>query len=606
MGQEREPCGGLPEQTTATDNPHFTLFGDSIMTPAAKIAKARAIARSPRLHTLNPNEVNVLIQNLGDITSEQAKEIGRRWHSVKKEPSPERRWVPGREDEDHSCPEMLPKARDGPGAEPNSKIYQYLAQPRLSPDVENPEPWADFGTPSVLPDHIYGDEGFPNPNWSKHKIDNEKFRSQWKVRNEAHVKAYEDSQPMFPIVMNGQLTLTTEMQKIIYTPKPTTTEDAMLPIEPEDRWNNWHYSYRVSSISLPNEVVRDQFFSWFNQLPDDPQVVNIFRAAFFNGTALSDGISDMFLPDLKHLPTPRNMQETLTRLHWHETSEGYVYNWSPANQKRIKAEEERQKELRRTAPHRAWLNLPPGSKIVHPSVYLRPAELYDAERVLEIMQWYTNTSFASGDVKPMDRAGYEKLLSFCRDEKLPFIVAAQRGEIRYCDNHIDPAVGFAYVGYHRATNDADASIGELQVFVQERIKRHHIGRALIHMTLSCFETDLTAGITGDYRFDTKGTVQYGPGTCRPLSTLLCAVADRPGPQKEHKWVKEWLKRDFGFQEKCVFEGARMKFGKPFDLYYMARQVSSQEVTALGGEVDEANASPQSASVDVAPLIDLFD
>ena len=44
----------------------------------------------------------------------------------------------------------------------------------------------------------------------------------------------------------------------------------------------------------------------------------------------------------------------------------------------------------------------------------------------------------------------------------------------------------------------------------------------------------------------------------------------------------------------------------FDLYYMARQVSSQEVTALGGEVDEANASPQSASVDVAPLIDLFD
>lgn len=552
----------LPDQTTPTDNPQFTLFGNLNLTQAAKTAKAHAIARSSRLLTLNPSEVNELIQNLGNITSKEAKEIGRLWHSVKRQPSPERKYVPGREDEDHSCPEMLPKARDGPGVEVSSTIYQFLAQPRLSPDVEKPDPLADWGIPSVLPDDIYGDEGFQNPNWSQHKIDSELFRSQWKLRDEAHVKAYQESEPMFPIVLNGQLTLTTEMHKIIYHPKPTTVEDGMLPIEPEDRWNNWHYSYRISSVSLPNDVVRDQFFSWFNQLPDDPTVVNIFRASFFNGTASSDGISSMFLPDFKHLPTPRNMNERLTRLHWHETSEGYVYNWSPTNQKRIKAEEERQEEFRRNAPHRAWLNLPPGSKIVHPSVYLRPAELYDAERVLEIMQWHAENSSTSGDVKAMDQEGYEQLLSFCRQEKLPFIVAAQRGEIRYCDNHIDPAVGFAYVKYSRPFNDADASMGELQVFVQERIKKQHIGRALVHMILSCFETDPTAGTTDTYRFDKKGTVQYGPGTCRSLNTLLCAVASRPGPQ-EHKWVKEWLKKDFGFQQKCVFEGARAKFGKTY-------------------------------------------
>ncbi|CAG7918964.1 unnamed protein product [Penicillium olsonii] len=557
---EREPPERFPDKPEARVE-FMNQFKDPTISKEAKMAKARAIMASSTLPTLTQSEINELILNLGEMTWEETQVIARRWVRFKPNP-PVKRWNPGMEDEFYSCPEKLPKARNGPGAELECRIYQLLAKPRLSPGIEKPEPWADSGPPDVIPDADYGDERLPKPVWSKLNIDNELFRSQWNREYKDQAKAYDDSEPAYPIVRDGELTLTTEVQESIYNPKPTPFEPDLI-LDPTEAWEDSNLRYRISSISIPNVVVRKQFFDWFDQLPDEPQVVNIFRAAFFDGTAVSDGVSEMFLPNLKHLPAPRSMKDELTSLHWHETSRGYTYNWSPTNQKRLKAEEERQEYLRRSAPHRAWLNLPPGSKVVPPNIYLRPAEHYDSSRVRKIMQWYTENSFASGDLSSMGETEYEKLLAFCRNAKLPFVVAAQRPEWKYHSNQIDRAVGFAYVKYHRPSNGADASMGELQVFVREENKKQHIGRALVHMVISCFETDPTAGKTGDYQFKGMGSVEYGPGYSESPTTLLCVVADHAGPNKEQGWVKDWLKKDFGFQEKSEFGGARIKFGKSY-------------------------------------------
>ncbi|CAG8003752.1 unnamed protein product [Penicillium salamii] len=623
---EHEPVERFPDKPQHVRKEPTPLFDDPKMTQAAKTAKARAIMASPALYNLTQSEINELIVNLGDLSWDETQVIARRYRSRNPIPASVKIWypgMPGMEDENHSCPEKLPKARGGPGSDLGSDIYNRLAQPRLSPGVEKPEPWSESTPPIVLPDAAYGDEGLRRPMWSHHRLDTDLFRSQWSDQIAAEMKAYEDTNPIFPIVQDGTLTFTTESDKIVYNPRPTSFEGCDLTLGPGEVWSDWKIECRVSSLSVPNEVARKQFTDWFNQLPNDPQMVDIFRTSFFDGSAMSDGISAMFLPDIKHLPTPRNMKDKMTSLHWHETSQGYAYNWSPTNQKRIKDEEERKLELRRMAPFQAWLNLPPGSKVVPPNIFLRPAEHYDLETIEEIMQWYTDNSFVSGDLSPMGKKDWEQLLSLCRDAKLPFVVAAQRLPWKYHSDQIDPAIGFAYVKYHRPNNGADGSMGELQVFVQDQHKKRHIGRALVHKIISCFETDVNAGETKDYDFDKTGTVQYGPGYSESPTTLICVVADTPGPKKENAWVKEWLKKDFGFKEMGVFKGARTKFGKTFDLCYMAHQINYPEVkeepkVIVKVEIKDeimhetvektiaVSAMSQQAGVDCAPLIDLFD
>ncbi|KAJ5872698.1 Acyl-CoA N-acyltransferase [Penicillium soppii] len=312
---------------------------------------------------------------------------------------------------------------------------------------------------------------------------------------------------------------------------------------------------------------------------------------------MPDGVSSMFLSDLKHLPAPRNMKEEPTRMHWHETTQGYICNWGSSNQKRIKAEEKKKDQLRRSAPHRAWLNSPPDSRVVPPNIYLRPAELCDASWILDIVNWYVENSPSSEDTQLWNESDYEKLLDFCRNEKLPFVAAAQRTEVRHSKNQIDPVIGYAYVKYHRYSTNADSQMGELQVFVQKDRQRQHIGRALVDMVLSCYDDIPTK--SEDYSFDQTGTVQYGAGYGRSLTTLVCSLAYPSEVQKRHSWLKEWLRKDFNFQEKGIFEGARVKFGArhvfsphlhsgiflltrlfSFDICYMARQMDTPHMNEV--------------------------
>lgn len=529
-----------------------------------RAARALEIMSSPQLQTLTSNQIDAVIQDLdGHISFKKVKEIGRRHFKSQQKSASVRHDLIGFENESRSCLEMLPKARRGPGVEPKSEIYQFLAKPRMSPGIEQPEAWSICDPPDVIPDEEYADEDWDEqkPNWSKNNIKAERFRSRWKGQHQAQAKAYEDSDHIFPIVQHGKLTLTPEKHEVVYNPMSTSWDDSDLVIQQGPVWDDWLIKCRISSLALPNDIVRSLFCSWLYQLPEDPKVVNIFRLAFFDGTAMPDGVSSMFLPDLKHLPAPRNMKEELTRLHWHETTEGYVYNWGHTNQKRIKAEEEKKERLRRNAPHLAWLSLPPDSRVVPPNIYLRPAELYDSSYILDILNWYVEKSPLSEDVKPWNESDYEKLLDFCRGEKLPFVVAARRPEFRYSMNQIDPAVGFAYVRYHRYNKNADSQMGDLQVFVHRDSKRKHIGRALVDMVVSCF--DATLRKSDDYRFDESGTVLYGAGYGRSLTTLVCALAYLPGAQSKCSWIKKWLQKDFGFHEKDVFEGARVKFGATY-------------------------------------------
>lgn len=527
---------------------------------SAGVPNHPALIKLHELEAMGEKERNTWIQNIENLTWKQTMEFTKQFDKRRRQNRPVQQPLIGMENESHSCPEMLPKARDGPGIELGSSVYQLLAKPRFAGGVEEPERWATSDPPDFLSHGGYEEVSDQKFKWSRINIDTVKFRTQWDNQHGHQVKAYRDSQHIFPVVQNGTLAFTSEYHEAIYEPERSLFDDWVSDDqEQHDVWRE--HEHKVSAFDIPNVDARKQFRSWWDQLPKGQQIVNIYHVAFFDGTAMPDGQFSMFLSDIKHIPTPRDMKDEMTRLHWHETSAGYMYNMGAINQKRKKKQQERQEHLRRTAPYRAWLKLPPESKVVPPGIYLRPAELYDASYIIEIMNWYARNSALSSDTSFMEVSDFERLLQRCREYNLPFVVAAQRPEKRWCRNQIDPAIGYAYVDFHRSSKGGDAHMGELRVFVQEDSKKKHIGRALVDMVLSCF--DVTSKVGTDYQFDQTGTVQYGPGYGRLFTTMVCAIASSPDEPEEHAWIKKWLQRDFGFQEKGVFDRARIKSGKGY-------------------------------------------
>ncbi|KAJ5816120.1 Acyl-CoA N-acyltransferase [Penicillium robsamsonii] len=477
--------------------------------------------------SMNEMERNKLIQSIENLSWTQTWDLTKQFDKQRRKNNPMQHPLFGMENESHSCPEMLPAARDGPGVDMSSKVYQLLAHPRIAEGVQEPEPWATSDPPDFIPDNAYEDS-----EKTVKGSNNVMSRAHWNARHKIQAKAYGKSRRIFPSIHDGTLTFTSESHSAMYEPEKSLAGDCTLDLEGQN--DHWHeLKHRISSFDLPNAVVRNQFRNWWDQLPAGCQV-DIYHAAFFDGTAMPDGQSSMFLPDTKHIPAPRDMKDEPTRLHWHETSEGYVYNLGEVNKRRKKKEQEQQEHLSRTAAYRAWLELPPDSKVVPPGVYLRPAEQCDASSILEIMNWYAQNSALSSGTRPMDAKGFEEFLQFCRDNHFPFVVAAQRPPKQLCCNQIHPVVGYAYVEFHRHGKSADMNMGELHVFIREGSKNQHIGRALVDMVLYCF--DVNSGKSTDYEFDQTGTVQYGPGYGRQLTTLICAIATSQETHEEHAWI----------------------------------------------------------------------
>ncbi|KAG0158505.1 hypothetical protein PDIDSM_6020 [Penicillium digitatum] len=563
--------------------------------PISTVVPNGSSSVSAMLHafeSMNEMERNKLIQSIENLSWTQTWDLTKQFDKQRRGKMPPQQPLLGMENEGHSCPEMLPAARDGPGVDLGSSVYELLAKPRTVEGVEEPEPWATSDPPDYLPD----DENEEIRKRIK-RSNNVDFRTQWDAQHQIEAKAYAKSRRIFPSVQNGILAFKSEYHNTVYEPERSLLDDWTLDIrELEDLWNE--LKHRISSFELPNTTVKKQFRSWWDQLPAGRQV-DIYHVAFFDGTAMPDGLSSMFLPDTKHIPTPRNMKDELTRLHWHETTEGYVYNLGKINKRRKKKEQEQQEHLRRTAAYRAWLELPPDSKVVPPGIYLRPAEQCDASSIVEIMNWYAQNSALSSETRFMEVNDIGDLLHFCRENHFPFVVAARRPPERLCRNQIDPVVGYAYVEFHRHGKSADKHMGELHVFVQEGSKKQHIGWALVDMVLSCFV--VTSGPSKNYEFDQTGTVQYGAGYGRPLRSIVCAIATSPETQEKNTWIKKWLERDFGFTEQCVFENARVKSGKSYDLRYVARPIKTQQSSDGVKGRFQAQAQPQGSGTRSAIL-----
>ncbi|KAJ5767404.1 uncharacterized protein N7511_005020 [Penicillium nucicola] len=185
-------------------------------------------------------------------------------------------------------PEKLSVAGDGPG----------IPRPRSVPKSSS-EPLRSMADEKI-------DNNDADVNWAEGDIDTPEYRAGFNALRQRQVMAYESSSRQFPIVENGELTLTSHHNEAIYTPSPFPLShwNPELAVR-ENRW----FELRVSSSTIPRKDAREQFQRWWHQLPPVFQTVDICHTAFFDGTAIPDGESSMILPNWKHHSAPRTCED---------------------------------------------------------------------------------------------------------------------------------------------------------------------------------------------------------------------------------------------------------------------------------------------------------
>ncbi|KAJ6093887.1 hypothetical protein N7467_002732 [Penicillium canescens] len=135
-------------QNDSTDNDDLQPLGEDTAAQSESSDNTDSMANSATAEepVPNPGVENLMemdqaardkfIQNMRDLSWDEFDKI--RKTLPKRSILRPANWARG--DENHACPEKLPEARDSPGVDQTSGVYQTLAEPRNDKNADSPEP----------------------------------------------------------------------------------------------------------------------------------------------------------------------------------------------------------------------------------------------------------------------------------------------------------------------------------------------------------------------------------------------------------------------------------------------------------------------------------
>lgn len=449
-----------------------------------------------------------------------------------------------------SNPETLMKARTGPGTDPTSVIYRRVIK-RL-----------DVGRA----DSVFT---FP-PDMSE----KEKHELQWTLYAQ-DVRAY-------PEIEEGHVVLSSHPR-----PKESSTPDGSpcgeippcpTPQEIVDsvNWddiNNWEFGdlarradweYSPAVWNAPVQY-RNWFYAWLDSTMHICHYADIYHKSFFDGTAHPDGLKGMFIPNIEHPEAKRNTEDEKTNPHYHETVDGYRFNYITQQKKEQADSEIRRREAR--AQYLAAMRTPPSSNpnVPKANIYLRPAEVGDIPELLSLYNWYVANATQCVDVTALAGPDMRQRIEDCKREKLPFIVAVERKSATFnCRLRRDQnenVMGYALATDFMGARTIGRHTAEIEIFVHHTKRDQGVGRCLMDKLLEiCDPTYLGRG---GYFFDSdlEDHGCYSPGSSRRLARLVIAMSYSEDDPSDYLRVKEWLMRRHRFEEQGLLKGAARKFDK---------------------------------------------
>ncbi|KAH2550310.1 hypothetical protein KXW97_008216 [Aspergillus fumigatus] len=483
-------------------------------------------------------------------------------------------------EDDTANPESLAKCRDGPGTDPKSDVYKSIARCRLTAN-----PNATSSHPGSSPEDKF--EGDVN---DRYFVDEIRSRVQkfYAAKLDAQRESYHNSVSVYPAIVDGQIFLSrypsAEHERpektLSNTERQTGSQDGSHKPEHcsmvkwEDRWE-----LRPRACST-YEGFRDWFRHWLEMETGDSPNIDIHHQTFFDGTAHMDGIKSFYILDLGDVPTRLDMTSEATRLHYHETAEGYCHNLAL----HMRAAEEDAKTRRKQARD-AFIE---GLKVCSPkdpnspraNVYLRSVEDGDVPGLLMIMNWYGQKSNLSSNLGTLDEQDVRQRIEDSRRAKLPFIVAAERRRGPSVHDTPENIFGYALARDSLGLQTTGRYTAELEIFIKPDQKRRGIGKCLLDKLIEVCDVTYVPkrGIFYDAGCDDK--TGFYPGGSRTLKRLVFIISYSVPERSQIKWLIDWLERDYHFEQQGVLKGARVKFERFLDVSYLTRNAGYDDGDAF--------------------------
>ncbi|RLL99661.1 hypothetical protein CFD26_107287 [Aspergillus turcosus] len=483
-------------------------------------------------------------------------------------------------DDDTANPESLAKCRDGPGTDPRSDVYKSIARCRLAsnPNETSSDPR------SIPEDEFEGDVD------DRYFVDEIKYRVQkfYAARLDAQRESYHNSVSVYPSIVDGQVFLSrypsAEHERLQTIPSNAEPQDGnqgdshtpkhCSKVKWEDRWE-----LRPRACST-YEGFRDRFRCWLEMKTGDTCNLDIYHQAFFDGSAHMDGIASLFIPDLGDVPTRLDMTDEATRLHHHETAEGYCHNLAL----HIKAAEEEARTRRKQARD-AFIE---GMKICSPkdpnspraNAYLRCVEDGDIPGLLVIFNWYAQKSNLSSSLETLDEQYVRQRIEDSKRARLPFIVAAERRRGQSADNGPEKILGYAMATDSLGVQTTGRYTVELEIFIKPDQKRRGIGKCLLDKLIEVCDATYVPKRAFFYDAGCDDKTGLYPGGARTLKRLVFTISYSVSERSQIKWLIDWLERDYHFEQQGVLKGARVKFEHFLDVSYLVRKAGYDDGDAF--------------------------
>ncbi|KAJ6098452.1 hypothetical protein N7499_002826 [Penicillium canescens] len=176
---------GEPQDSTDNDDLHPLGEDTAAQSESSDNTDSMANLATAEEPVPNPGVENLMeidqaardkfIQNMRDLSWDEFDKIRK---SLPKRPILRpANWARG--DENHAWPEKLPEARDSPGVDQTSGVYQTLAEPRNDKNADSPEPWPAPENPGdasrSIADKIDSNDAVFS--WSEVTIDTPEYRA---------------------------------------------------------------------------------------------------------------------------------------------------------------------------------------------------------------------------------------------------------------------------------------------------------------------------------------------------------------------------------------------------------------------------------------------
>jgi L-amino acid N-acyltransferase YncA len=447
-----------------------------------------------------------------------------------------------------SNPEALTNiARRGPGADPASEISKLIAERLIVSNSGNKQ--NESQSPQVM-------------------TNEERYQAQWTL--------YKQDTRVYPKIENGQLVLQDDPTPgHVYMPPAVAPDGSLLiglpqpPQAPEgidpQIWEeplpvNWDFSPRGCADP---EVYSDWFCDWLDSTMAICYFVDIYHKTFFDGTAHTDGELSLFIPDLDSGGTHLDTTDEETRLHHHETADGYRYNFLRHNDKdgisRAHYENTDRSAYLETGQGRPE----PNPNVPKANIYLRPAEYTDISELVSLCNWHVANSTQCTNVEEFSHMDIRQRIDDCKRRRFPFIVAVERRHFFQTTMPRDQSekiLGYATASDFMGSSTVGRYIAGLEVFVHPTKMGKRVGHCLMDKLLEI--CDPTYIPKQGYFFDCSPDDRYlySRGGSRKLTRVIFTFVFSEDEPDDYNRVKEWLERCH-FEEQGILKGAAVKFNK---------------------------------------------